>query len=175
MCNCADGLFHDVGFVANDGEQCSTVTMPTPARCLWMRRLRKSHQGSENRWICFLINDHWGILSTPVIDSTTAIGWVGIVEPRLMERWANAQYTLHGIRLDSGSRWRHRRYRWIPQPISRQGVFPFNISIAVATQAALWSVDDHHQRGEDRFSSGAGSFVLESRIDKSRMGDCRRM
>src|SRR6266487_3605833 len=75
-----------VSFMMLDSSQrwrtMSTVTMPTPARC------------------CGCVD--WGILSTPVIDSTTAIGWV-VSWNSIDGTMANAHYTLHGIRLDSGA------------------------------------------------------------------------
>jgi hypothetical protein len=98
--HCADGLFHDVGFVATMannvyGYDANTGTM------LWMRRLGNPIKGLKSMDM-FLINDHWGILSTPVIDSTTGIGWV-VSWNSVDGTMANAHYTLHGIRLDSGA------------------------------------------------------------------------
>lgn len=97
---CADGLTHDVALVATMannvyGFDANSGTM------LWMRRIRNPIKGTRNMDM-YLINDHWGILATPIIDPDTKLAWV-VSWNSLDGTMANAHYTLHAINLGSGS------------------------------------------------------------------------
>ena len=95
-----NGAVHDVVFLAtmanqifafdaNDGEQ------------LWERTLGQPIKGSEEI-DAHTINDHWGIISTPVIDLPAGVlyacAWIS-----RDGAWQNGQYWLHALRLADGS------------------------------------------------------------------------
>jgi len=87
-------------FDANNGAQLWTVQLGTPI---------KSNKSIDE----YLINDHWGILSTPVIDTQAGVMYAGV--------WTSAdgspekgQHFLHAIRLRDGSA--------VHQPLSLEGV-----------------------------------------------------
>jgi hypothetical protein len=90
----ADGSMHDVVYIATMANQVFAFDVDTGAR-LWMVQLGKPVSG--NKGIdSYLVNDHWGILSTPVIDTQAGLmyvcSWIsadGSV--------ANAQHFLHAI------------------------------------------------------------------------------
>ena len=95
-----NGVAHDVvllatmanqvfAFDANDGEQ------------LWQRTLGQPINGSEEI-DAHMINDHWGIVSTPVIDLAAGVmyacAWISADGA-----WQNGQFWLHALRLADGS------------------------------------------------------------------------
>jgi len=95
----SDGSLHDVVYVATMANQIFAFDANTGNR-LWMVQLGTPIKGTRNI-DGYLINDHWGILSTPVIDQQAGIlyacSWIssdGSVD--------NAQHFLHAIRLQDG-------------------------------------------------------------------------
>lgn len=96
----ADGTTHDVVYVATMANQVFAFDANDGAR-LWMVQLGTPI--NNNRSIdAYLINDHWGILSTPVIDTQGATLYACV--------WTSpdgspekGQHYLHAIRLRDGS------------------------------------------------------------------------
>lgn len=95
----ADGTTHDVVYVATMANQIFAFDINTGAR-LWMIQLGTPVNGNGSI-DSHLINDHWGILSTPVIDTSAGLmyvcSWIshdGSV--------ANAQHFVHAIKLGDG-------------------------------------------------------------------------
>jgi hypothetical protein len=96
----ADGTVHDVVYLADMANQVWAFDAATGKR-LWMRSLGKPVNGG--RAIDeYVINDHWGILGTSVIDPATAtmylVAWIspdGSV--------AKARHTCHAVSIRDGS------------------------------------------------------------------------
>jgi outer membrane protein assembly factor BamB len=96
----ADGTKHDVVYVATMANQVFAFDANDGVR-LWMVQLGSPIKGTS-RIDAHLINDHWGILSTPVIDVQAGLMYVcawtsGSGSPD------SAQHLLHAIRLRDGS------------------------------------------------------------------------
>src|ERR1700693_5960051 len=96
----ADGSTHDVAYIATMANQVFAFDAKTGAQ-LWMVQLGMPVKGT-NQIDGYLINDHWGILSTPVIDTVAGVlyacAWIsadGTV--------AKGQHYLCFIRLRDGS------------------------------------------------------------------------
>ena len=96
----ADGSTHDVAYIASMANQVFAFDANTGAQ-LWMVQLGTPIKGT-NQIDGYLINDHWGILSTPVIDAAAGVlyacAWIsadGTV--------AKGQHYLCAIRLRDGS------------------------------------------------------------------------
>jgi hypothetical protein len=96
----ANGSTHDVVYLATMANQVFAFDANTGAR-LWMVELGTPINGTR-AIDSYLINDHWGILSTPVISTERgalyACAWIspdGSV--------ANAKHFLHAISLQDGS------------------------------------------------------------------------
>jgi hypothetical protein len=74
----ADGHSHDVVYLADMANQVWAFDVDTGAR-LWMRALGTPINGTQ-AIDAYMINDHWGILSTPVIDETSGtmylVAWI---------------------------------------------------------------------------------------------------
>jgi hypothetical protein len=74
----ADGQSHDVIFLADMANQIWAFDAGTGAQ-LWRRTLGTPVQGTRDIDE-YLINDHWGVLSTPVIDAATGtlytVAWI---------------------------------------------------------------------------------------------------
>lgn len=73
-----DGSVHDVIYLADMANQVWAFDAATGAQ-LWVRTLGRPIDGSHDIDV-YLINDHWGVLSTPVIDTAAgimyAVAWV---------------------------------------------------------------------------------------------------
>jgi outer membrane protein assembly factor BamB len=95
-----DGSVHDIVYVATMANQVFAFDANTGAS-LWNVQLGPPINGSlaidE-----YLINDHWGILSTPVIDTQSSLMYV-CVWTSADQTWQNGQHFLHAIRLKDGS------------------------------------------------------------------------
>jgi hypothetical protein len=95
-----DGSVHDIVYVATMANQVFAFDANTGAR-LWKVQLGPPINGSlaidEH-----LINDHWGILSTPVIDTLSSLMYL-CVWTSADQTWQNGQHFLHAIRLKDGS------------------------------------------------------------------------
>lgn len=95
----ADGTRHDVVYVATMANQVFAFDANSGIR-LWMVQLGPPIKGNTNI-DAHLVNDHWGILSTPVIDVQTGLLYVCA--------WTSSngssdsgQHFLHAIRLSDG-------------------------------------------------------------------------
>ncbi len=95
----ADGT-HDVVYVATMANQVFAFDANTGAR-LWMVQLGPPITGNTSI-DAHLINDHWGILSTPVIDVQAGVMYA-CVWTSANGSPANGQHFLHAIRLSDGS------------------------------------------------------------------------
>lgn len=96
----ADGSTHDVVFIATMANQVFAFDANTGAQ-LWMVQLgtpiKSSGQIDEHP-----INDHWGILSTPVIDTVAGILYAcAWISPD--GTWGKGQHFLYAVRLSDGS------------------------------------------------------------------------
>lgn len=96
----ADGSIHDVVYIATMANRVFAFDANTGAK-LWMVELGTPVKGSRGI-DAYLINDHWGILSTPVISSAAGTMYVcawsspdGSVD--------KAQHYVHAISLRDGS------------------------------------------------------------------------
>jgi outer membrane protein assembly factor BamB len=96
----ADDSTHDVVYVATMANQVFAFDANTGAR-LWMVQLGTPINGDKSI-DSYLINDHWGILSTPVIDAPAGVMYACV--------WTSpdgspgkGQHYLHAIRLRDGS------------------------------------------------------------------------
>lgn len=76
----ADGSHHDVIFLADMANQVWAFDAATGAS-LWMRTLGRPVNGGQDIDV-YVINDHWGVLGTPVIDTHTgvlyAVAWTSV-------------------------------------------------------------------------------------------------
>lgn len=95
----ADGSTHDIVFLATMANHVFAFDIDTGTQ-LWTIQLGNPIQGTQSI-DSYLINDHWGILSTPVIDATAGVmyvcSWIsadGSV--------AKAQHFLHALSLRDG-------------------------------------------------------------------------
>jgi outer membrane protein assembly factor BamB len=102
----ADGSTHDVVFLATMANQVWAFDANDGAQ-LWQRTLGRPIDGNKDiDWsggpTMPLINDHWGILSTPVIDLAAGVlytcAWIGEDG-----RWQNGQHSLHALHLRDGT------------------------------------------------------------------------
>jgi len=96
----ADGTTRDVVYIATMANQVFAFDANSGAR-LWMTPLGTPVKGSREI-DGYLINDHWGILSTPVIDTAAGIlyacAWISADGTA-----ANGQHFLCALRLSDGS------------------------------------------------------------------------
>ncbi len=73
-----DGSVHDVIYLADMANQVWAFDAATGAK-LWVRKLGAPVNGGNDIDV-YVINDHWGVLGTPVIDTATgimyAVAWV---------------------------------------------------------------------------------------------------
>ena len=96
----ADGSTHDVVYLATMANRVFAFDANNGAQ-LWMVQLGNPIQG-DTTIDAYLINDHWGILSTPVIDVSAglmyACAWTSVDGSP-----AKGQHYLHAIRLRDGS------------------------------------------------------------------------
>ncbi len=96
----ADGTMHDVVFLATMANQVWAFDADD-GTLLWQRTLGRPINGS-NAIDAHMINDHWGILSTPVIDLSSGVlyacAWIS--EDGTAQ---NGQHWLHALRLRDGS------------------------------------------------------------------------
>lgn len=101
----ADGGKHDVVYVATMANQVFAFDIDTGAR-LWMVELGRPVDGNSSI-DAHLINDHWGILSTPVIDNHAGVMYVcAWISPD--GSVGNAQHFVHAISLRDGREARPR-------------------------------------------------------------------
>jgi len=96
----AHGAAHDVVFLATMANQVWAFDANDGAK-LWQRTLGRPINGS-NAIDAHMINDHWGILSTPVIDPAAGIlyacAWISEDGT-----WQNGQHWLHALNLRDGT------------------------------------------------------------------------
>jgi hypothetical protein len=94
------GAVHDVVFLATMANQVLAFDA-NDGKPLWQRALGQPINGSEDI-DAHKINDHWGIISTPVIDLAAGVlyacAWVSADGS-----WRNGQFWLHALRLADGS------------------------------------------------------------------------
>jgi outer membrane protein assembly factor BamB len=95
-----NGSIHDVVYVATMANMIFAFDANTGAQ-LWMVQLGTPINGSGDI-DAHLINDHWGIVSTPVIDLQTSLLYA-CVWTSANQSWKNGQHLLHAIRLQDGS------------------------------------------------------------------------
>jgi hypothetical protein len=95
----ADGSTHDVVYIATMANQVFAFDANNGAR-LWMVQLGTPIKG-DTSIDAHLINDHWGILSTPVIDTQAGVmyacAWASVDGSP-----ARGQHSLHAISLQNG-------------------------------------------------------------------------
>jgi PQQ enzyme repeat len=95
----ADGSTHDVVYIATMANQVFAFDVDTGVR-LWMVELGQPVNGSTSI-DSYRINDHWGILSTPVIDTQTGVMYAcSWISPDGSA--TKAQHYLHAISLRDG-------------------------------------------------------------------------
>ena len=96
----ADGQSHDIVSLADMANQVWAFDVDTGAQ-LWMRALGTPITGTE-AIDTYMINDHWGILSTPVIDETSGTMYlVAWISP---DGWvAKAQHYCYAISVRDGT------------------------------------------------------------------------
>ncbi len=107
----ADGTRHDVVYVATMANQVFAFDANDGAK-LWMVQLGPPIKG-DSSIDAHLINDHWGILSTPVIDLKAGLMYV-CAWTSANGSPASGQHFLHAIRLSDG--------RDAHQPLNLEGV-----------------------------------------------------
>ena len=94
------GVKHDIVIVCSmaNSVRAYDANNGTP---LWVRQLGRPIPGSRaiDGW---LINDHWGILSTPVVDPDTNILYC-VTWSNAAGDWTKAVHTLHALNLSDGS------------------------------------------------------------------------
>lgn len=95
----ADGVTHDVAFLATMANKVYAFDANDGA-LLWQRALGQAIDGSA-AIDAHMINDHWGILSTPVIDPAAGIlyacAWISEDGT-----WQHGQHWLHAVKLRDG-------------------------------------------------------------------------
>jgi hypothetical protein len=96
----ADGSTHDVVYVATMANQVFAFDANSGAQ-LWMKQYGTPINGSADIDE-HLINEHWGILSTPVIDAHAGVMYACIWTSN-NGSYKNGQHFLHAIRLSDGS------------------------------------------------------------------------
>ncbi len=93
------GAVHDIVYVATMANQVFAFDANTGAK-LWMVQLGTPIKGSEDI-DAHVINDHWGDLSTPAIDTQSSLlyacAWTGADQS-----WQKGEHYLHAIRLQDG-------------------------------------------------------------------------
>jgi hypothetical protein len=102
-----DGEMHNVLFVASMSNDVRAFDADAPnaetgqGQILWERRVGNPIKGTLAMDM-FLINDFWGILSTPVIDIATGTLWC-VSMSSLDGLIGDSTFTLHGLSLIDGS------------------------------------------------------------------------
>ncbi len=95
----ADGSTHDVVFLSTMANDVFAFDIDTGAQ-LWTVQLGNPIQGTQSI-DSYLINDHWGILSTPVIDANAGVMYVcSWISPD--GSVGKAQHFLHALSLRDG-------------------------------------------------------------------------
>ncbi len=96
----ANGAVHDVVFLATMANDVLAYDANTGA-LLWRKALGRPIDGGLNI-DAYRINDHWGVISTPVIDLAAGVlyasAWISDDGD-----WKKGQYWLHALRLADGS------------------------------------------------------------------------
>jgi outer membrane protein assembly factor BamB len=95
-----DGSKHDIVYVATMANQVYAFDANDGAQ-LWVVELGTPVSGSQ-QIDAHVINDHWGILSTPVIDAQAQILYCCAWTSK-DRTWQNGQHFLHAISLRDGS------------------------------------------------------------------------
>lgn len=95
-----DGLVHNVIFIATMANDVYAFDFDT-YDLLWMRRI--AHPIPNTRaYDMYLINDHWGILGTPVIDADAGVIWVVAMQSPTGS-FTNSTHRLLGLELTTGA------------------------------------------------------------------------
>ena len=95
------GAVRDIVYVATMASQIFAFDANTGAK-LWMVQLGTPIKGSEDI-DAHVINDHWGVLSTPVIDTEASLLYV-CAWTSADQTWQKGQHYLYAIRLQDGGR-----------------------------------------------------------------------
>jgi outer membrane protein assembly factor BamB len=95
------GAVHDIVYVATMANQVFAFDANTGAK-LWMVQLGTPIKGSEDI-DAHVINDHWGVLSTPVIDTEASLLYV-CAWTSADQTWQKGQHYLYAITLQDGGR-----------------------------------------------------------------------
>jgi outer membrane protein assembly factor BamB len=95
-----NGAVHDVVFLATMANEVVAFDANNGQQ-LWERSLGRPINGSEEI-DDHMINDHWGVISTPVIDLVAGILYACAWSSADGD-WKNGQYSLHALRLTDGS------------------------------------------------------------------------
>ncbi|MGC9944939.1 MAG: PQQ-binding-like beta-propeller repeat protein [Bryobacteraceae bacterium] len=96
----ADGSQHDVVYIATMANRVFAFDANTGAQ-LWMVQIGTPINGAK-KIDGYLINDHWGIVSTPVIDTAAGVMYANAwISPD--GTWENGQHNLCAISLRDGS------------------------------------------------------------------------
>jgi hypothetical protein len=93
------GAVHDIVYVATMANQVFAFDANTGAK-LWVVQLGTPIKGSEDI-DAHAINDHWGVLSTPVIDTQSSLLYV-CAWTSVDQSWQKGQHFLHAIKLQDG-------------------------------------------------------------------------
>ena len=97
----ADGSQHDVIYLADMANQIWAFDAATGQQ-LWMRTLATPVTG-EQAIDYYQINDHWGVLSTPVIDAGAGIMYVvAWTSPDRTGSWTSAAYQCYAVSIQNG-------------------------------------------------------------------------
>ena len=97
----ADGSQHDVIYLADMANQIWAFDAATGQQ-LWMRTLATPVNG-EQAIDSYQINDHWGVLSTPVIDAGAGIMYVvAWTSPDRSGSWTSAVYQCYAVSIQNG-------------------------------------------------------------------------
>ena len=97
----ADGSQHDVIYLADMVNQIWAFDAATGQQ-LWMRTLATPVTG-EQAIDFYQINDHWGVLSTPVIDAGAGIMYVvAWTSPDRSGSWTSAVYQCYAVSIQNG-------------------------------------------------------------------------
>ena len=96
-----DGSQHDVIYLADMANQIWAFDAATGQK-LWMRTLATPVTG-EQAIDAYQINDHWGVLSTPVIDAGAGIMYVvAWTSPDRTGSWTSAVYQCYAVSIQNG-------------------------------------------------------------------------
>ena len=97
----ADGSQHDVIYLADMANQIWAFDAATGQQ-LWKRTLATPVNG-EQAIDYYQINDHWGVLSTPVIDAGAGIMYVvAWISPDGSGSWTTAAYQCYAVSIQNG-------------------------------------------------------------------------